>query len=363
MPREILGKQTDMMDINVLLKEVMELGASDLHITVAISPTARINGDLTEMNYPKLRPEDTEKLCNQVLTDYHKEVFEKQGEVDLSYTYPGLGRFRVNVYKQRNSMAMAIRAIPTEIPTIDKLGLPDVLLSLANKRRGIILVTGPTGSGKSTTLASMINYINQTRKEHIMTLEDPIEYLHKHSKSVVNQREIGADSRSFANSLRAALRQDPDVILVGEMRDLETISTALTAAETGHLVMATLHTVGAAKTVDRIIDVFPPHQHPQIRVQLSGVLEGIISQQLIQTSDKKGRVPALEIMVATPAIRNLIREGKTHQIQSSIQTGASLGMISMDKSLMNLYNKGKITKENLLKYCIDPEAIKRYISQ
>ena len=219
------------MDINKLLKEVMEIGASDLHITVGISPTARINGDLTEMQYPKLNPSDTEELCNQVLTDYHKEIFEGKGEVDLSYTFSGLGRFRINVYKQRNSMAMAIRAIPTDIPTIEKLGLPEVLLSLASKRRGIILVTGPTGSGKSTTLAAMINYINMTRKEHIITLEDPIEYLHRHNKSVINQREIGADSRSFANSLRSALRQDPDVILVGEMRDLETISTALTAAE------------------------------------------------------------------------------------------------------------------------------------
>lgn len=350
------------MDINKLLKEVMEIGASDLHITVGISPTARINGDLTEMQYPKLNPSDTEELCNQVLTDYHKEIFEEKGEVDLSYTFSGLGRFRINVYKQRNSMAMAIRAIPTDIPTIEKLGLPEVLLSLASKRRGIILVTGPTGSGKSTTLAAMINYINMTRKEHIITLEDPIEYLHRHNKSVINQREIGADSRSFANSLRAALRQDPDVILVGEMRDLETISTALTAAETGHLVLATLHTVGAAKTIDRIIDVFPPYQHPQIRVQLSGVLEGIISQQLIQTADRKGRVPALEVMVATPAIRNLIREGKSHQIQSSIQTGAHIGMESMDKSLVNLYNRGLISKENLMKFCIDHEMVKRYIT-
>jgi len=252
-----------MIDINVLLKEVMELGASDLHITVAIKPTVRLNGDLMELNYPVLKPEDTEQLCNHILTDYHREIFNAQGEVDLSYTSTGLGRFRVNIFKQRNSMAMAIRAIPTEIPTLEQLKLPEVLNSLANKRRGIILVTGPTGSGKSTTLAAMINYINQTRKEHIITLEDPIEYLHKHNNSMINQREIGSDSKSFSNSLRAALRQDPDVILVGEMRDLETISTALTAAETGHLVLATLHTVGAAKTIDRIIDVFPSHQHQQ----------------------------------------------------------------------------------------------------
>lgn len=350
------------MDVNVLLKEVMALKASDLHITVGIKPTVRIHGDLMEMDYPKLRPEDTEDLCNQVLTDHHREIFLRQGEVDMSYTYTGLARFRVNVYKQRNSMAMALRAIPTIIPSLEELSLPPILHDLANKRRGIILVTGPTGSGKSTSLAAMINYINETRKEHIITLEDPIEYLHRHNKSMINQREIGADSRNFTNSLRAALRQDPDVILVGEMRDLETIGTALTAAETGHLVLATLHTVGAAKTIDRIIDVFPPHQQQQVRVQLAGVLEGIISQQLIQTTGKNARVPALEIMVATPAIRNLIREGKTHQIQSSIQTGANLGMESMDKSLVNLYHKGLISLESVMKYCIDLEMIKRYVS-
>lgn len=351
-----------MIDINVLLNEVMNLGASDLHITVAIKPTVRIHGDLMELDYPKLLPEDTEHLCNQILSGHHKEMFLQNGEVDLSYTYPGIARFRVNVFKQRNSMAMALRAIPTEVPTMEQLMLPDVLHTLAKKRRGLILVTGPTGSGKSTSLAAMINYINKTRKEHIITLEDPIEYLHKHEMSMVNQREIGADSKSFSNSLRAALRQDPDVILVGEMRDLETISTALTAAETGHLVLATLHTVGAAKTIDRIIDVFPPFQQGQVKVQLAGVLEGIISQQLIQTVSKKGRVPALEIMLATPAIRNLIREGKTHQIHSSIQTGASLGMETMDKSLVNLYNDGLISKENVLKYCVDLEAIKRYVT-
>lgn len=353
-------RQLQLIDINELLKEVMIAGASDLHITVGIRPTIRLNGDLTEMDYPKLLPEDTEYLGNQVLTERHREIFNEKGEVDLSYTYPGIGRFRVNVYKQRNSMAMAFRSIPTEIPTIEKLKLPDILHSLANKRRGIILVTGPTGSGKSTTLAAMINYINQTRKEHIITLEDPIEYLHRHSQSMINQREIGSDSQSFSNSLRAALRQDPDVILVGEMRDIETIGTALTAAETGHLVLATLHTVGAAKTIDRIIDVFPPFQQQQVRVQLAGVLEGIVSQQLIQTADKKGRVAALEIMVPTMAIRNLVREGKTHQIQSSIQTGANLGMETMDKSLVDLYNRNLISKENLVKYCVDLEAIKRY---
>ena len=353
-----------MIDVNELLKEVTDLKASDLHITVGIKPTVRIHGDLLEMDqYPKLLPADTEHLCNQVLTDRHKEIFTQKGEVDLSYSATGLCRFRVNVFRQRNSMAMAIRLIPTKIPTLKELKLPEVLLTLASKRRGLILVTGPTGSGKSTTLASMINYINQTRREHIITLEDPIEYLHHHNMSMINQREIGVDSLTFENSLRASLREDPDVILVGEMRDLETIGTAITAAETGHLVLATLHTVGAAKTIDRIIDVFPPYQQQQVKTQLAGVLEGIISQQLIQTTHKESRVPALEIMILTPAIRNLIREGKTHQIQSSLQTGANLGMETMDKALTKLYNDGLITRESVLKYCIDAENINRLLSK
>ena len=351
-----------MLDINELLKVVMFEGASDLHITVGLKPTIRINGELTEMDFPLLKPEDTENLVMQIVKERHKNVLAEKGEVDLSYTFPGLSRFRVNAFKQRGSYAMALRAIPMEIPDIEDLNLPEVLRTLANKRRGIILVTGPTGSGKSTTLASMINHINKTRKEHIITLEDPIEYLHRHNRSIINQREIGSDSDSFSNSLRASLRQDPDVILVGEMRDLETIGTALTAAETGHLVLATLHTVGAAKTIDRVIDVFPPHQQQQVRVQLSSVMEGIVSQQLLQTADGKSRRAALEIMVATPAIRNLIREGKSHQIQTSIQTGAKLGMETMDKSLLDLYNKGLISKENLFKYCVDPDTIKRYVS-
>ena len=350
-----------MLDINEILGVVMFEGASDLHITVGLKPMLRINGELTEGDYPVLKPEDTKELVMQVLKEQHKAVLEEKGEVDFSYTYPGLSRFRVNAYKQRGSYAMALRSIPMEIPELEDLHLPEVLRTLANKRRGIILVTGPTGSGKSTTLAAMINHINKTRKEHIMTLEDPIEYLHRHNRSIINQREIGSDSQSFTNSLRASLRQDPDVILVGEMRDLETIGTALTAAETGHLVLATLHTIGAAKTIDRVIDVFPPHQQQQVRVQLSGVLEGIVSQQLLKTADGKSRRAALEIMVVTPAIRNLIREGKSHQIQTSIQTGAKLGMESMDKSLLNLYNQGMITKENLFKYCVDPEAIKRFV--
>lgn len=350
------------MDINEMLKHVMFEGASDLHITVGLKPMIRVNGELIETDFPLLQPEDTKELVMQILKERHKIVLEERGEVDLSYTYPGLSRFRVNAFKQRGSYAMALRAIPVEIPDIEDLYLPEVLRTLANKRRGIILVTGPTGSGKSTTLAAMINHINKTRKEHIVTLEDPIEYLHRHNRSIINQREVGNDTENFSNSLRASLRQDPDVILVGEMRDLETIATALTAAETGHLVLATLHTIGAAKTIDRVIDVFPPHQQQQVRVQLSGVLEGIVSQQLLQTADGKARRAALEIMIATPAIRNLIREGKSHQIQTSIQTGAKLGMETMDRSLLSMFNRGIITKENLFKYCVDPDTIKRYVS-
>jgi len=349
------------MDINEMLKVVMFEGASDLHITVGLKPMIRVNGELIETDFPLLEPDDTKELVMQIVKERHKKVLEEKGEVDLSYTYPGLSRFRINAYRQRGSYAMALRAIPMEIPDIEDLYLPEILRTLANKRRGIILVTGPTGSGKSTTLAAMINHINKTRKEHIVTLEDPIEYLHRHNRSIINQREVGSDTENFANSLRASLRQDPDVILVGEMRDLETIATALTAAETGHLVLATLHTIGAAKTIDRVIDVFPPHQQQQVRVQLSGVIEGIVSQQLLQTADGKARRAALEIMVATPAIRNLIREGKSHQIQTSIQTGAKLGMETMDRSLINLYNQGLITKENLFKYCVDPDTIKRYV--
>ncbi|HAE92704.1 MAG TPA: type IV pili twitching motility protein PilT, partial [Tissierella sp.] len=270
-------------------------------------------------------------------------------------------RYRVNVYKQRGSYGMALRIIPLEVPTIGDLGLPKVVKDLSRLARGLILVTGPTGSGKSTTLASMINQINNERRCHILTLEDPIEYLHKHNQSIVNQREIGSDSMSFANSLRAALRQDPDVILVGEMRDLETISIALTAAETGHLVLSTLHTIGAAKTIDRVIDVFPPHQQQQVRIQFSSVIQAIISQQLLPKADDSGRIAAFEIMVATTAIRNLIREEKIHQIDTAIQTGAKFNMQTMDNSLLDLYKKGLITKEITLMQSINQDNIKKYI--
>ncbi|GEN55986.1 twitching motility protein PilT [Halolactibacillus alkaliphilus] len=349
------------MDVKQLLQEAMACGASDLHLTVGSPPVTRIDGDLKRMSLNKLSPEDTELLVKSLLTEEQFNLLNMNGEIDFSYALPGTSRFRVNAYRQRGSYAMALRTIPIDIPSIEKLYLPDVTHALINKRRGLILVTGPTGSGKSTTLASMINYVNQTRKEHIITLEDPIEYLHKHNESIVNQREIGTDSKSFGNSLRASLRQDPDVILVGEMRDLETISTALTAAETGHLVLATLHTIGAPKTIDRIIDVFPPYQQQQIRIQLAGVLEGIISQQLLPREGINGRRAAFEVLVATPAVRNLIREGKTHQILSAMQTGGQYGMITMDKSLISLYEEGEISKENLYRYASDLQYVKTQI--
>lgn len=349
------------MDIIELLSKAVELKASDLHLTVASPPILRINGKLVEVNDRRLLPEDTKRIAQQIMTPDQMMLFKKKGELDFSYAHPGLGRFRINAYKQRGSYSMAFRVVTFKVPTIEELNLPPVVIELSKKQRGLILVTGPTGSGKSTTLAAMINYMNMHRREHILTLEDPIEYLHKHNKSIVNQREIGNDTHSFANALRSALRQDPDVILVGEMRDLESISIAITAAETGHLVLSTLHTIGAAKTIDRIIDVFPPHQQQQIKVQLSTVLEGVISQQLLPKADKSGRIAAFEVMVTNPAIRNLIREGKTHQMQTVIQTGGKLGMQTMDASLINLYRRQIINIENLEKYAVDLDIVRRQI--
>lgn len=344
-----------------LLKKTIDLKASDLHITVAVPPTVRLNGKLTKLGETPITPEVSAKLVKEVLTEEELNKLDTTGELDLSFAHPGLGRFRVNAFKQRGSYSMALRVVALNIPTMEQLGLPAATKELARRQRGLVLVTGPTGSGKSTTLASMIDLINNERNCHILTLEDPIEYLHKHKKSIVNQREIGNDSTSFANALRAALRQDPDVILVGEMRDLETISTAITAAETGHLVLSTLHTLGAAKTVDRIIDVFPPHQQQQIKVQLSSVLEGVISQQLIPRADGAGRVGAYEVMITTPAIKNLIREGKSHQIQTSIQTGVKFGMQTMDQSIIDLYRKGLISKEMALNSAVDLDLVTRSI--
>ncbi len=340
------------MHIDELLRKAVEMGASDLHITIKASPIVRVSGALTSLDYPELKPEDTLAFAEQLMSETQRQEFKEKGETDFSYSIAGLSRFRVNAFHQRGSVGLVMRTINTEIPPLDKLGLPEVVHTFAIKKKGLLLVTGPTGSGKSTTLASIIDLINETRGEHILTLEDPIEFMHPHKKSIVNQREIGADSDSFSKALRSALRQDPDVILVGEMRDLETISTAITAAETGHLVMGTLHTMDAAQTIDRIIDVFPSHQQQQIRVQLANTLVGVLSQQLLKKVGG-GRVAAVEALVANPAVRNLIREGKIFQIQSIMQTGGRQGMITMDASLKRLYDEGEITREDALTYAVD----------
>ncbi|NLY56879.1 MAG: type IV pilus twitching motility protein PilT [Firmicutes bacterium] len=334
------------MHIDEILAAAVAEKASDIHITVALPPMFRVNGVLVPMaGAEKLDPADTHRLVYQMFSERQQVLFAERGELDFSYGVPSLGRFRVNAFKQRGSISAALRVIPTQVPDAKTLGLPEIILQLTKKHQGLILVTGPTGSGKSTTLACMIDTINRERDCHIITLEDPIEYLHRHNKSIINQREIGLDSHSFASALKASLRQDPDVILVGELRDLETISTALTAAETGHLVLATLHTNNAIGTVDRIVDVFPPHQQAQIRLQLASVLEAVIAQQLLPRADGKGRVAAFEILLATPAVRNLIREAKTYQIMSLIQTGSRIGMKSFDMAYKELLAKGLVSRE------------------
>lgn len=349
------------MNIFNLLEIAVELGASDLHITVDSPPIARIKGSFVKLIETNLTEQDTEIMAREITDQKKFKTLETKGEVDLSVSLPSGDRFRVNAYKQRGRYAIAIRTITSQIPSFKVLGFPDVIATFAEKHKGLILVTGPTGSGKSTTLASLIDIINSTQERHIITLEDPIEYVHHHKKGIVNQREVGSDTESFHAALRAALRQDPDVILVGEMRDPETVSIALTAAETGHLVFSTLHTVGSAKTIDRIVDMFPAEQQQQIRTQLSTVCEGVISQQLIQTIDGRNRVAALEVMIATPAIRNLIRENKTYQIQNIIQTSSKLGMQSMDQELVNLYRQGRISRESVLSRCSDYEYTSRLV--
>ena len=347
-----------MASIYDLLKTMIEKGASDLHITTGSPPRLRVDGKLIPLDSPGLTPSETKALCYSILTDAQKHKFEENNELDLSFGVKGLSRFRGNVFMQRGAVAGAFRTIPFEIRTFQELGLPEIVNELVKKPRGLILVTGATGSGKSTTLAAMVDRINSERYDHIITVEDPIEYLHSHKKCLINQREVNADTISFKNALRYVLRQDPDVVLIGEMRDLETIEAALTVSETGHLTLATLHTNSAIQTINRVIDVFPPHQQEQIRVQLSFVLEGILAQQLIPKKSGKGRVLAIELLVPNPAIRNLIREDKIHQIYSMMQTGqAKFGMQTMNQSLIELYTKGHLSYEDTIGRSPLPEEI------
>ena len=346
-------------DFAEVLLQVMERQASDLHLTAGSPPMIRQHGKLHALDYPRLTPQTTREVVYSILTNDQRQKLETDWQIDFAYSIPGKARFRVNSYFQRASLSAAFRLIPHDMPSLGSLGLPPVIEEFTKKPRGFVLVTGPTGSGKSTTLAAMLDLINEVRHEHILTIEDPIEFLHKHKKCIVNQRELGADAQTFSLGLKAALRQDPDVILVGEMRDLETISTALTAAETGHLVFATLHTQDTAQTVDRIVDVFPPEQQQQVRVQLSVSLQGIVTQQLLPKADGHGRVCATEVLVPTPAVRNLIREGKTHQIYSALQTGGSFGMQTMDAALVQLVREQKITRELAESRSSAPDELRR----
>jgi len=348
------------LKVNDILVRALELGASDVHITTGAHPTVRLSGDLTPVEeFPKLVSQQLQQMIYAILTQKQREVLESTLELDFAYQVPGYSRFRVNVYRQRESLGAAFRRIPYEIKPLEDLGVPPVVASFANLQRGFVLVTGPTGSGKSTTLASIVDLANRTRRDHIMTVEDPIEFLHRHKGCLVNQREVGEDTKSFANALKHVLRQDPDIILVGEMRDLETISVALTAAETGHLVLGTLHTSDAAQTIDRVIDVFPPHQQQQIRTQLASALQGVVCQTLCKRADGRGRVVATEVLVATPAIRNLIREGKTHQIGTAMQAGAQFGMHTLDQHLAELVKTRQITFEHGLEKCSAADEFRR----
>ncbi len=352
-----------MANLHQLLKTMVEKGASDLHITTGTAPQLRIDGKLTPLKLPPLTPPETKQLCYSVLTDAQKHKFEEQNELDLSFGVKGLSRFRANVYMQRGAVAGAFRVIPHKIMTFQELGLPPVITELTRKPRGLILITGPTGSGKSTTLASIIDTINTERNEHIMTIEDPIEFLHPHKGCVVNQREVNTDTESFAVALKFILRQDPDVVLIGEMRDRETIEAALTIAETGHLAFATLHTNSCVQTINRIVDVFPAHQQPQVRAQLSFVLEGVLSQTLLPKASGKGRALAVEVMIPNAAIRNLIREDKIHQIYSQMQVGQNkYSMSTLNQSLYNLYLKRIITMDVALSRSSDPDELRQMMA-
>jgi twitching motility protein PilT len=355
----------DDLAINELLVQMMDTGASDLHLTSGAKPTIRVRGELAPLDddYPVLTPPVLQRSLYAMMSQKQRERFETELELDFAYSVPGRARFRVNVYRQREALGAAFRLIPYEIKPLEALGIPPSVNNFAGLPRGMVLVTGPTGSGKSTTLAGIIDLANRNRREHIMTVEDPIEFLHRHKNCIVNQREVGEDTKSFASALKHALRQDPDIILVGEMRDLETISVALTAAETGHLVFATLHTQDAAQTIDRVIDVFPSEQQQQVRVMLAGAIQGIVCQTLCKTRDGRGRVVATEVLVATPAIRNLIREGKTHQIYSAMQAGAQHGMHTLDQHLAELVRTNQITYEHGLEKCHHVEDFNRLLGR
>ncbi|WP_336989550.1 type IV pilus twitching motility protein PilT [Bacillus infantis] len=339
--------------VNLLLKAGFELKASDIHITVGVPPIFRINGEMKRYGKESMLPAHTEAMAKEMIPPHMWERFKEKGELDFSYGVQGVSRFRVNAYHQRSCIALAVRVVPTKIPALDELDLPPVLKKVAGKPQGLVLVTGPTGSGKSTTLASMVDFMNKTMRKHVITLEDPIEYLHKHGNCIIDQREVGLDTSNFANGLRAALRQDPDVIMVGEMRDLETIQTAITAAETGHLVLGTLHTSSAPATINRIIDVFPPSQQAQIRIQLASVLVSIVSQRLFPLADNRGRKAATEILINNSAVANLIRNEKVHQITSIMQTSKAHGMHTLDTSIKELVQTGQVSKEAAMPYLLE----------
>ncbi len=351
------------MHINELLEVLLKFDASDLHIKVGNHPMLRIDGRIVfQTNMPRLTPDLVDQAIASMLDEYHAKIYEEEWETDFAYEFSEKARFRVNVFRQRGTKAAVLRVIPTRLRTMEELQLPPIIKTFCERPRGLILVTGPTGSGKSTTLAAMIDHINNTREEHIITIEDPIEFVHKNKKSLVNQRQVGTDTDSFSQALKSALRQDPDVVLIGEMRDLETISTAITTAETGHLVLATLHTTGAAQTIDRIIDVFPPEQQQQIRMQVGSNIEGIVSQTLIPRAAGRGRVAAYEILVPTNAMRTLIRDGKTHQMPAAIQTGKNLGMMTLEQSLAELVKKNIITKEAAFTKAMDRDQLNEIIT-
>ena len=357
------GEQRKEIHLNELLAEMVEMGASDLHLSSGLPPCVRIDGHIRPMDgYDELTPSELRQMIYAILTQRQREKFEANLELDTSHPVPNVGRFRLNVFVQRDSVGAVLRAIPYKIVPLEKLGIPSVVRSFADLPRGLVLVTGPTGSGKSTTLASIVDVINTTHAYHIMTVEDPIEFVHNHKRCVVNQREVGEDTKSFADALKHVLRQDPDVILVGEMRDLETIQTALTAAETGHLVFGTLHTQDAPQSIDRVIDVFPAHQQQQIRVQLASALQAVVTQQLLPRAGGRGRAVASEVLVATPAIRNLIREGKVHQIYSAMQSGGKFGMQTMDQSLAQLVRSSAVALDVALERCHHEDDLRRLVS-